>query len=314
MLAALLLLALPATAPLQGRPPLERYQFGSFQMGTLFRIVLYAENETQALEGREAAFRRVRELDALLSDYRPDSELNRLCRAPAGTVVPVSQELFHVLRRAREISERTRGAFDVTVGPLVDLWRAARRSGRLPSDREVADARQRVGYEFVVLDEASRSVHLARDGMRLDLGGIAKGYAADEALEALRLLGLGRALVDAGGDLRLGDPPPGQQGWRVELESNGISRIRLLSDAAVATSGDEHRFLEVGGRRYSHILDPATGLGLTESRPVTVIARDALTADALATAGSVMSPETALRLLHGVNAIEFSFSGLFDIR
>ncbi len=313
MLAALLLLALPATAPLQGRPPLERYQFGSFQMGTLFRIVLYAENETQALEGREAAFRRVRELDALLSDYRPDSELNRLCRAPAGTVVPVSQELFHVLRRAREISERTRGAFDVTVGPLVDLWRAARRSGRLPSDREVADARQRVGYEFVVLDEASRSVHLARDGMRLDLGGIAKGYAADEALEVLRRLGLGRALVDAGGDIRVGEPPPGEEGWRVG-RSSGRSKPLLLSDRAVATSGDDYRFVVIEGRRYSHVLDPATGLGLTESRPVTVIARDALTADALATAGSVMSPETALRLLHGVNAIEFSFSGLFDIR
>jgi len=206
-----------------------------------------------------------------------------------------------VLTRAQLLSQRSGGAFDVTVGPVVRLWRRARRRREMPSAERLQAARVLVGYALVRLDPDRRAVELAKSGMRLDLGGIAKGYAADEALAMLRERGVGRALIDAGGDIRLGDPPPNRRGWLIgvaPLERDARpSRYLWLSRVAIATSGDTWQYVEIDGRRYSHLVDPRTGLGLTDHSSVTVIAPDCITADSLASAASVLGPDRGLKLI-----------------
>ena len=285
--------------------PLERYEFLQIRMGIPVTIVLYAERQATANHAAKAAYDRIKELDRILSDFDPDSELSRLCTdAEPGIPQGVSPELMQVLTAAQELSHRTGGAFDVTVGPIVRLWRIARRRESLPDDDRLHAALESVGYRNVVLHEAQHHVELALSGMQLDLGGIAKGYAADEALRVLQAHGVTRALIDAGGDVVAGDPPPERDGWRVEIEdfrseapSNSLPRILNLANAAVATSGDAYQFLEVDGVRYSHIVDPRTGLGLTTPSSVTVIAPTGMAADSWASAVSVLGPSLGLRLI-----------------
>jgi thiamine biosynthesis lipoprotein len=245
-------------------------------MGTLVRIIIYSNSESPM----RAAFDRIGELDEKLSDYKPESELNRLCRTH-DEAVPVSFDLFRVLEASLKLSSLTDGAFDVTIGPVTHLWRL----GKTPD----AETMARVGWRNVVLDKERRTVELKLAGMQLDLGAIAKGYAADEALKTLRALGVTRALIAVSGDIAAGDAPPGTKGWRVGLEPAGGEIF--LRDAAVSTSGDTEQFREIRGVRYSHIIDPKTGLGLRSSIVVTVVARRGLDADPIATAVSVMGEE-----------------------
>ncbi|MCC6585718.1 MAG: FAD:protein FMN transferase [Bryobacterales bacterium] len=256
-------------------------------MGTLFRVTVYAESRAAAQSAMTAAFARAHELDAILSDYKPDSELNLLTRRPRGSAEPVGADLLRVLEVAQKIARASNGAFDVTLGPVIQLWRQAKRTGLLPSPSERTRALRRSGWRHLHVDTRQSTLRLDRQGMQLDLGGIAKGYAADEMLTALRNRGIGRALVAAGGDLRIGEAPPGENGWRVKLDWTNEQLI--LADCAVSTSGDTEQWVEIGGERYSHIVDPKTGLGLKRSSPVTVIAPTGLIADPLATALSVMS-------------------------
>ena len=207
-----------------------------------------------------------------------------------------------MLRAARGFSEASGGAFDVTVGPVVKLWRRTRRTRELPDPADLAAARERVDWNAVALDERDRTVTIARPGVRLDLGGIAKGYAADAALAALREHGITRALIDAGGDLVAGDPPPGGDGWTVAVGEGG--ETLALANAAIATSGDAYKFTEVAGVRYSHIVNPRTGLGLTDQSTVTVLAGDGMTADALASAVSVLGPGAGVALLERAESAE----------
>jgi thiamine biosynthesis lipoprotein len=281
---------------------LHRQEFTQPQMGLPFRIVLYAPDETTGTMAARDAFARIRELNDALSDYDPDSELSRLSRtAGTGRAIEVSRDLWRMLERAQEFARRSDGAFDVTVGPCVNLWRQARRDKQLPKPESLEAARAAVGWRHLRLDARRRTATLLRPGMRLDLGGIAKGYAVDEALAALRSRGVTRALVAGGGDMAAGDAPPGTRGWRIEIApldvTNGPpARFVLLQNAALATSGDFFQRLEIGGQRYSHIVDPRTGVGLTDHSLVTVIARDCTTADALATAVSVLGLERGAKL------------------
>ena len=274
-------------------------------MGVPFRIVLYAPDKPSAEAGARAAFGRIRQLNTILSDYEDDSELSRLSQtAGSGQAVRVSEELWFVLQRAQKLSERTEGAFDVTVGPVVSLWRKARREQKLPDAARLAQALQAVGHGKLRLDSRRRTVQLLAPRMRLDLGAIAKGYAADEALQVLRRQGLTRALVAGGGDMALGDPPPGKKGWRIEIAPLDVTnappaRFVLLANAGLATSGDLFQHVEIDGKRYSHIVDPRTGIGLTDHSLVTVIAADGITADSLATAVSVLGPAQGRKLIGG---------------
>ena len=292
-------------------PPLSHYEFSEPHMGTTFTIVLYAADRTQAAHASRAAFARVAELDARLTDYRDDSEAMRVSREAVGRAIPVSNDLFRVLSMAQTLSARTGGAFDVTIGPLSHVWRRARRQSELPAEAEVQAARQASGYRLVRLDASARTVRLATPGMRLDFGGIAKGYAADRGLEAMRAEGVSRALLVAGGDVAVGDPPPGERGWRVAIApfdnrtAAPVTSI-VLANAGVSTSGDAEQWVEIGGIRYSHIFDPRTGRPLTGQRQATVVARDATTSDMLATTMCVLGPRAGLRLANdtpGVAAI-----------
>jgi thiamine biosynthesis lipoprotein len=277
----------------------ERHEFAEPHMGTVFRIVLQARSVEVAREGAQAAFARIAALDEALSDYRASSELSRLCARAGGPPVAVGRDLFAVLTRAEEVALRSRGAFDVTVGPLTRLWRRALRSGVAPAREALADARARVAHDLVRLDRKTQTVALLRPGIQLDLGGIAKGYAADEALAVLRQKGLAAALVAAGGDVVAGDSPPGEAGWHVSLAPfgpTGASETILLREGAVSTSGDAEQWAEIDGRRYSHIVDPRTGWGLTGRRASIVVAHDGTTADALATALTVMEVADGLAL------------------
>jgi thiamine biosynthesis lipoprotein len=242
-------------------------------------------------------------LNDLFSDYDSDTELSRLCLSSGqGSAVGVSLELWEVLSRAQELSRQTGGAFDVTVGPYVNLWRKARREGKLPSADRLARAGRSVGYWNVRLDGRGRSVELLAPDMRLDLGGIAKGYAIDAALKVLTDRGIQSAMVMGGGDLAVSGSPPGRRGWRIELapldvEGAPSAQHVVLRFRALATSGDVFQRMELEGRRYSHIVDPRTGIGLTDQSLVTVIAADCTTADSLATAVSVLGPLEGAALL-----------------
>lgn len=287
------------------RPPqaLARFEFNEPHMGVPFRIVLYAPDGDTATNAATAAFRRIKELNDRLTDYDLGSELSQLSRTSGqGRALAVSPDLWFLLDRAQRLAVQTSGAFDITVGPMVNLWRKARREQVLPTPERLSLARQAVGYEKIRLKPRGHLVELLHPDMRLDLGAIAKGYAADQALAVVRRHRIDRALVAAAGDIAAGAAPPGKEGWRVEVApidytNAPSSRFVLLKNAGLSTSGDVFQRLEINGTRYSHIVDPRTGIGLTNSALVTVIAPDGTTADSLATAVSVLGIEKGLRLI-----------------
>ncbi|MBW3600773.1 MAG: FAD:protein FMN transferase [Planctomycetes bacterium] len=281
---------------------LTRFQQARPHMGTQFGIALYAPDAETASKAFEAAFSRIGELDDRLSDYDATSELSRLSGAsPTQAPVPISKDLWKVLAASQKLSRRTDGAFDVTVGPLTSLWRNARREKELPDDERLKHALTSTGYEHLRLHKENRTAELLRPGMRLDLGAIAKGYACDEALAAMSKLHVTRALVNGGGGMAIGDLPPGEKGWSIgvaPLEPEAEpSQVLVLANCGVATSGDAWQYVELGGVRYSHIVDPQTGLGMTTRSSVTVVAPTGMQADGLATAASVLGPEKGLELI-----------------
>lgn len=294
---------LAATVSLNGAGRTQqRFEYAEPHMGTLVRLVLYAADRAAADAAARSAFDRVKGLNDTLSDYRDSSELMEVSRRSGGPPIPVSDDLFRVLSAARQMAEASGGAFDATAGPLSLLWREARRRQALPDAGRLAAARALVGSEKLELDEARRTVRLRAAGMQLDLGGIAKGFAADEAADVLRRCGIRSALIAAGGDIVVTAPPPGTSGWRVAIAAIGgadapPAGYLALRDAAVSTSGDAEQHLVVNGVRYSHIFDPRTGRALTGGSSVTVVAPNGTTSDGLATAVSVLGGERGARLV-----------------
>jgi thiamine biosynthesis lipoprotein len=280
-----------------GRQPV-RFQYTELHMGVQARITLYAGDEAAALSAARAAFARIAELEDIFSDYRPGSELMRLCAAAGGPPRRVSRELFEVLEFAQRLSRLSGGAFDVTCGPAVRLWREARRSQSFPALGDLRRARALVDWRALELFPETRSVRLRKEGMLLDLGGIAKGYACDEAIRVLRRCGIRSALIEMGGDIVASGPPPGQPGWRIELpNAPDAERVLILVNGAVSSSGDTEQFVELDGKRYSHIVDPRSALALTSRIAVTVQAPRGMLSDALSTAVSVLGEGEGRRLL-----------------
>ena len=299
LLAALLLLAACRSVPPE--KPLQRFEFSHPAMGTLITITLYAPDLAPAKAAAAAAFQRIDALEDIMSDYQADSELMRLCDQPFGTPVPVSEDMFDVLQRAQRTSKLSDGAFDVTVGPFVRLWRFARKRKVLPTPGEIAAAREAVGWQKLRLDARTHTVTLLVPNMRLDLGSIGKGYSADQAMQILKSRGIDRALVAASGDIAIGNPPPGQRGWKIGIAAlgsatNKVSGTVLLHNAGISTSGDTEQFIEINGVHYSHIVNPATGLGLTNRIQATVIGPDATTTDCLDTTLSLLGVKRGLAL------------------
>jgi len=315
---------LPSTPTAQepAAAPLERFEASHRAMGVEFVIVGYASDETTARRAVTEAFARVDRLNDILSDYDPESEASRLAARftadPAAAPIDISPELAVMLREGIRWSRETDGAFDLTVGPLTRLWRPARRSGVRPDAAALAAARQSVGWEKIEIAAEVDRVRLAAAGMGLDFGGIAQGYAADEMLTILRSHGIDRCLIDASGDVRLGNPPPDQPAWQVgvaPLDPSGAPGVRLaMTGGSVSTSGDAFQFVEIDGRRYSHLIDPRTGEPLEGRSSVTVIADDGVTADAVASALSVMGPDAGVAWAEAHDGIEVLFVTLVDDR
>lgn len=254
------------------------------QMGMAVRIVGHGPPEVVRDAGTQALML-MDSLEWILSDWRAESELSRLGRQPAGRWVEVSPALFAVLALAREVAAASDGAFDPTVGPLTALWREARRTGHPITDARLAAARERVGWQLLSLDPDRSAVRLARNGMRLDLGGVAKGWILGEARARMREAGIASVLIEAGGDIVVGAPPPGQPGWRIAVGTAHGDSIVTIADAAIATSGPTAQWMDdPDGVRRSHVIDLRDGRGTARSTTITVIGRDPATTDALATA------------------------------
>jgi FAD:protein FMN transferase len=266
-------------------------------LGTYVVISVRGENAQPAIS---AAFEEIRRIDALMSLHRADSEL---AKVNARQIDVVSEDLYKVLAKAREISELTEGSFDITIRPVVDLWGFIWKEYRLPTAEELQRVLPRVDYRLVQLGPARRSVRFLRDGVSIDLGAIAKGYAVDCAIEKLRSMGITNAMVRVGGDLRaMGE-------WQVQIEDpekRGRRTSLRLKDAAISTSGDYENYFVVDGRRYGHILNPRTGMPVEGIASCTVIAPTCMESDALATALFVYGPErTAKRFGDSIN-VRFS--------
>ena len=280
----------------------SRFTFHRGLMGTQFNVIIYALDSMTAQRANTAVSARMDTLNQIMSDYLDGSEINRLsATAGLGKWIPVSIELFDVLQKAQTIARLSNGCFDPTIGPLSRLWRRAVRRKEFPTAKERRHARRVVGYRLMELDSTTYAVRLRKAGMRLDVGGIGQGFAVDEALRVLNRFGLTSALLDIGGDILVGDAPPGTAGWRVGIGSGKNGDVDtttiLLKNAAITTSGDTYRFLEHNGRRYSHIMNPRSGLGLRRFVRTTVLAADGYHADALTKVFSIAGIHKSRRLL-----------------
>jgi thiamine biosynthesis lipoprotein len=277
-------------------------------MGTFVTVKVVAESAAQAQKIIDAAFREIEKIERLMSGYREDSEISQLNRLAHKAPLAVSAQTFEVLVRSREISHASGGAFDVTTAPLIELWQKAADENLLPQPEEIARAKSCVDFRKVILNEKQHTVFFARPGISLDLGGIAKGYAVDKAIEAIKREGAEAALVDAGGDIyALGFRPEGNA-WRIKIQdpAGGESGLGVLelSNKAVVTSGNYQRFFEIEGKRYSHIIDPRSGWPAEGVASVTVIAPEATLADGWATGLSVLGETEGLKLVESLPDVE----------
>jgi thiamine biosynthesis lipoprotein len=278
----------------QEETSLIRFEYARVMMGSKARIVLYQEYEHQAAAKASLAFDEIQHLNDVLSDYDPNSEAMLLISRPSNQWHSVSEDLSDVLLKSARVWVASGGAFDPTIGPVIQVWRDAVTTGELPATRILRVARSHVGMNLIEIDKQESAVRLATEGMRLDFGGIGKGYAAGRALEILQGLDAPCAMVDLGGDLAIGNAPPETDGWVVTIDT-GIDNPKelTLTNCGVATSGDLYRFIEIDGNRFSHIVDPRTGQGLTTRIAVTVVADEPWLADALASAYSVIGNDQA---------------------
>ena len=287
------------------RTGLQRFDYAEPHMGVPFRISVYARDQRAANNATTAAFKRIAALNDVFSDYSTTSEVTRLRQYRVGEPVAVSNDLAKLLGRSLSFSKRTRGAFDVTVGPLVRQWRRTQRRKQLPQADTLQTAKSRSGHQRLQLTGTELRFNV--DGMRLDFGAIAKGFACDEAITVLTKHGIASALVDGGGDICLSAAPPGKTGWRIQIEPEKPGEpapLLVLKNCAVATSGDRYRFVEINGKRYSHIVDPRTGLGLTSRLTVTIVAPNATDADAVASAVSVLGVKDGVKFVESVKGLE----------
>ncbi|MCB0824850.1 MAG: FAD:protein FMN transferase [Armatimonadetes bacterium] len=270
-------------------PNLELFSFVEIHMGMEVVIRCFADDSIHAERGAKAAFLRFEQLEQSMSDYRRDSEIKLLVQNGVGKWSDVSHDLFAAIDKSIAVARATDGAFDFTAGPIIKLWREARKTGNLPDPDLLAKAKENVGWQNVEIDHRTRQIRIAKPGIEIDMGGVAKGFACDEALAALRREGVHYAAVIAGGDMALGETPDEEEDWPVTIEGTGQSLS--IRNKSVSTSGSTEQFVEIGGKRYSHIVDPRTGQALTNRRQATVISRSGLKNDPWATAICVMGDE-----------------------
>jgi thiamine biosynthesis lipoprotein len=280
------LFLLPALAAFSASPEMLRLESSVDAMGSTYSVVLYGYDRLQMEAAAEAAFEEVRRLDDLLSNYKPASEWSRVNQLAAERPVPVSRELFDLLSACLDYSRRSEGAFDISVGPLMKVWRFYKGSGHLAHRAEVQAALTKVGYRHVHLDPQSQTVRFDRPGVELDPGGIGKGYAVDRMAQILRSKGIKVALVSGSYSsiYGMGVPPNEPRGWEIKIRDPRDERKTVetlyLKDMSISTSGSYEKFFRAEGRIYSHIMDPRTGYPAPGMLSVSVLAPRTLDSEA----------------------------------
>ena len=272
----------------------NRYTYSMQKMGSPFNLVIYADTKQIADSAAQESFKLVDSINIVCSDYDSSAELYKLQFAAVGKPIKVSSMLMELLCTSSQAYKDANGSFDITVGPLSRLWRNARKSQIFPTATAIKEARKCIGFNKVQLDSSAQTITFLQPNMQLDMGAIAKGYAADKVLALLKSFGITNALVDAGGDMVAFGMPPQKKGWTIGINVPGqqeklLERKLVLSNKAVATSGDAFQYMLHEGKKYAHIIDARTGYGVTFQRNVTVVAPTATTADWLATACSILT-------------------------
>ena len=303
MLRLIFLLLFPFTLSAQ----LKRFQFTENKMGSPFNIIFYHTDSTGAVSIAKECFALVDSLNNIFSDYSSGSEVGKLALQTTQADIKVSDELFSMIYWSKQAWERSRKTFDITIGALTQLWRKAKKENRFPSDAEVRAAKDLTGFKNIIINESSGTISFKKPGIRLDFGGIVPGYAAQRVIDLLKSKNINIALADASGDIVMSNAPPGKNGWVIginlpESENELWDKKLELKNCAVSTSGDIYRYTIHDGKKYSHIIDPKTGYGVTSQRNVTVICKNGIAADWLATACSILPVKKALRLVKKVRA------------
>jgi thiamine biosynthesis lipoprotein len=288
---------------------LTKHSFSAPHMGTVVRLVFYTEQKSRAIKLARDCFQRVKKLDAVFSDYRPDSEVTQLCQKPVGVAHRVSSDLFTVISHAQLISTKSEGAFDITLGKQTQEWRKDSQKGAITPNKRSPQNVQSTGYLDLAINDDQRTITL-RKPLKIDLGGIAKGYIADQLMLILKKAGINHAAVVIGGETVLADAPPGKKGWRIGIENSKhqVLGTLVLTNTALSTSGDSYQFFEVEGQRHSHLIDPATKKSKLNRLNVTTIAKTAMQADAWATALRILSTDNALKLANNEPNLEALFA------
>ena len=284
----------------------DLFKYHQVAMGTVIEITLIGDDEGAANKAVLQAFQEIKRIETLMSPWLDSSDVIRINRSAGEGWTKVSPETMEVIKKAQEISELSEGSFDMTVGPLTQLWRMAREKGIPPSTKDVKEKLDLVNFRDVSITHEGK-VFLKKKGMAVDLGGIAKGYAVDRAFELLRSLGYKNLIVNAGGDLRVGGTK-NDQPWSIGIQdpmvSQKIMAKVLVSDTAVATSGDYEKFFIHQDKRYHHIFNPRDGFPTEGSQSVTVVCKDGITADGLATAVFVLGSEKGYSLCQRLEGVE----------
>jgi thiamine biosynthesis lipoprotein len=286
---------------------LQKFSYTQPKMGSPFTIIFFAPDEKFANELAATCFELTDRFNMIFSDYDAGSELSRLCAAAGNGWQDVSPSMMELFLKAAKAWQQSKATYDITAGALTKCWRQARKEKRLPDEHLVQEKLSLTGFDKILINATTRQINLPLKGMEIDFGGIAKGYIAHQVLQLLSRSGISNALVDAGGDMVMSGPPPGKQGWIVgvtipEHTSLLLPRKLSLSNTAIATSGDAYQYIVHNGKKYSHIIDPRTGYAITEQRNVTVVTADAVLADWLATACSILPINEARELTEHLGA------------
>ena len=285
------------------------YKRSQMLMGTIVEITVVAKDEVTADAAMTAAFKEIRRLEEIMSTYIPVSDISQVNAAAGINPVKVNRDLILAVKKSLEFADLSGGAFNIALGPAIDLWKVTE-SDRIPSQEELESIRPLIDYKSIILDEKAGTIYLKEKGMRINLGGIGKGFAADYVYSVLATHGIQSGIIAIAGDLRVFGKKPDGSLWNVGIthprKKNSILAKVHLVDMSVSTSGDYERFFIKNGVRYHHILSPETLQPSRGFQSVSIVARDSTTADALSTAIFAMRPETGLKLikeLKDVNAV-----------
>lgn len=278
---------------------LSRFSYVQLQMAMPMRITVWAESESHAQSACKRAFTRAAELVKIFSDYDESSEIRRLLNAKIGEAQSVSPDLMTVVKFSQELCRKSEGAFNPTAGPVIRLWRTARKTSQMPDASDLDYQLKKIGFDKLEIGTESNTITLHCDDAELDFGAVAKGYIGDQVIAELRKNGIQISYYEAGGDIVLGDAPPQSSGWQIDVGSDAQGAVKTLplKNCAISTSGDSAQFIDIDGTRYSHVVDPRTGVGVTSGKTAFVIAPNGMHSDALATVGCILSKKDFLNLL-----------------